>query len=81
LAGEEIPLTARVLAVADTFDAITTHRSYRQARNADKAAQIIQECAGTQFDPRCAEAFLAVLSSGQLERGPKRATRFMPEED
>lgn len=58
LAGEEIPLGARILAVADAFSAITDDRVYRKARSVQEAVAEIRRCAGTQFDPRVVEAFL-----------------------
>ena len=51
-AGEEIPLAARIVAVADTFSAITTTRSYRRAQTPEAAIEELRRCAGTQFDPR-----------------------------
>lgn len=51
LAGNDIPLHARIIAIADTYDAITTSRSYRPARTHDQAMAIINEVAGTQLDP------------------------------
>jgi response regulator RpfG family c-di-GMP phosphodiesterase len=60
LAGEAIPLGARIFAIADTYDAMTSDRPYRK-RNTPEAAQAeVRRCSGTQFDPRCAEAFLAI---------------------
>jgi HD-GYP domain-containing protein (c-di-GMP phosphodiesterase class II) len=58
LAGEEIPLPARVVAVAAVFDAMTTERPYAAARPLDEAFAEVQRGAGTQFDPGCVEAFL-----------------------
>lgn len=52
LRGEEIPLGARILAVADAFEALTTSRSYRHHRSVEEAAREIEEHAGSQFDPR-----------------------------
>ncbi len=57
LAGEEIPLAARVFAVADTFDALTSDRPYRAASSFREARRVIAGAAGTQFDPAVAEAF------------------------
>jgi len=58
VAGEEIPLGARILAVADSFDAMTSDRPYRAAMAASKAIVEIKKCAGTQFDPAVVKAFL-----------------------
>jgi putative nucleotidyltransferase with HDIG domain len=57
-ARREIPLEARILAVADSFDAMTTNRPYRWARPADSALGELERCAGTQFDPLLAETFV-----------------------
>lgn len=58
LAGDEIPLSARIVAVADVYDAITSRRVYSDAMPHEKAVSIIREGAGTQFDPTVTEAFL-----------------------
>ncbi|MFG1966084.1 HD domain-containing phosphohydrolase [Nonomuraea sp. NPDC049028] len=63
LAGREIPEAARVIAVADAFDAITTERDYRPARSLEEALTRIREEVGTSFDPEMVEAFLAVVDS------------------
>lgn len=60
LKGEQIPLGARLFAIADTFDALTSDRPYRQGRPYEVARRIIQEEAGKQFDPHVVAAFLAV---------------------
>ncbi|MDQ7835700.1 MAG: response regulator [Humidesulfovibrio sp.] len=57
LAGESIPVEARVVAVVDVFDALSSDRPYKQAFPGEKCHQIIREGAGTQFDPRVVEAF------------------------
>lgn len=62
LKGEEIPFGARVMAVADAWDAMTSHRSYRRALDIDAVRAEVARCSGTQFDPRVVEAFLAVLA-------------------
>ena len=61
LKGEEIPLSARVMAVADVFDALTSTRVYKPAFPLEEALKIIEEGKGTQFDPKCVEVFLEAL--------------------
>ena len=61
LCGEDIPLQARIVAVADVFDALTTVRPYKQAWEVEEAVAYINEQKGRHFDPRCAEAFLDQL--------------------
>jgi HD-GYP domain-containing protein (c-di-GMP phosphodiesterase class II) len=58
LAGEEIPLSARIMAVADVFDALVSKRSYKAGFPVEKAFAIIEEGIGTHFDPQVARAFL-----------------------
>ena len=60
LKAEKIPLTARVFAVADTLDALTTTRPYRPASPIEEARILIQEARGTQFDPAVVDAFMAM---------------------
>ncbi len=62
LAGEQIPLGARVIAVVDAFDAMTTTRPYREALPQDEAAAILRREKGRQFDPRVVDAFLDCLA-------------------
>jgi HD-GYP domain-containing protein (c-di-GMP phosphodiesterase class II) len=61
-AGEEIPLEARVLAVADAFDAMTSDRPYRRALSQAEALAEVERCAGTQFDPAIARLFLELFA-------------------
>ena len=61
LHGEVIPLSARIMAVADVFDARTSPRVYKPAFPVDKALSIITEGSGTQFDPKCVEVFMENL--------------------
>ncbi len=58
LAGEEIPLGARIFAIADTLDAITSDRPYRKGRSFAEARAEIARCSGKQFDPRIVEVFM-----------------------
>lgn len=60
LAGSDIPVEARLLAVADAFDAMTSDRPYRRAISTAAALEEITTCSGSQFDPALAEAFLDV---------------------
>jgi putative nucleotidyltransferase with HDIG domain len=60
LRGREIPIGARIFAVADTLDAITSDRPYRKARGFDTAREEILRCSGTQFDPAVVEVFLKI---------------------
>jgi putative nucleotidyltransferase with HDIG domain len=71
-AGEEIPLEARLIAVADAFDAMTSDRPYRRALTHAEALAEVERCAGTQFDPYIARTFLEVFGA---ESGHKRPLR------
>lgn len=63
LKGEEIPLLARITAVADAFDAMSSKRTYRNSLDIDTVKAEIERCKGTQFDPKCADAFLDILNN------------------
>jgi HD-GYP domain-containing protein (c-di-GMP phosphodiesterase class II) len=63
---EEIPLEARIMAVADSFDAMTTERPYRKALSIDEAKEEIIRNKGTQFDPQAVDAFLRCLDKHKL---------------
>ena len=58
VSGEQIPLSARIMAVADVFDALVSRRSYKAPFSVDRALDIIRDGAGTQFDPGVVRAFL-----------------------
>ena len=58
LSGQDIPLCARIMAVADVFDALTSKRCYKEAMSVEEAYKIIEESSGTHFDPVVAEAFI-----------------------
>lgn len=61
LAGEEIPLAARIVSVADVYDAVTSSRSYRPASSHEKGVEVVREIAGTQLDPKLVTTFLDLL--------------------
>jgi HD-GYP domain-containing protein (c-di-GMP phosphodiesterase class II) len=60
VSGQNIPLVARIIGIADTFDAMSSTRSYRAALSREKVLQEIERCSGAQFDPKLVEAFLKV---------------------
>lgn len=66
LKGEEIPLVARILAIADAFAAMTSERSYSSTLSPEEALEEIRKGAGKQFDPRLAEIFITVFKNGVL---------------
>jgi len=80
LAGDEIPLVARIMAVADAYDAMTSSRAYRQCMSFEKAEQIVRENIGSQFDPQAAAAFLRILPRIH-EIALSDSGRRMPESD
>jgi len=67
LAGEDIPLVARIISVADTFDAITTDRPYRQGLSTEAAFAELLRHSGAQFDRTVVEAFLRAFEEGKIE--------------
>lgn len=66
LAAEEIPIEARLLGVADAFDAMTSMRSYRPALSVEQALGELARCAGSQFDPDVAETFVEGWRTGEI---------------
>jgi len=68
LAGDEIPEFARVLAVADAFDSMTSNRSYRGARPVEEAIAELRKWSGTQFDPAFVDAFVAAIKRDGWQR-------------
>ncbi|MDR2092951.1 MAG: response regulator [Azoarcus sp.] len=75
LRGEGIPLCARIMAVADVYDAVTDNRCYHQGLSHVEARQIILDGAGTQFDPRLVDAFLKIETQFEHESKLFRAER------
>ncbi|HEY7984980.1 MAG TPA: HD domain-containing phosphohydrolase [Ktedonobacterales bacterium] len=78
LAGDAIPIAARLLAVADTFDAITSERPYKPALDCWQAGEVIRRGADANFDPRVAGVFLGLLESGPDFLVPRHATPLPP---
>ena len=68
LSGDDIPLGARILALAEAYDAMTSRRPYRAARSAKAACAEIERCKGSQFDPKVADAFLAMKRASSKSR-------------
>jgi HD-GYP domain-containing protein (c-di-GMP phosphodiesterase class II) len=68
----EIPVEGRLLAIADAFDAMTSHRPYRKALTLDSALEEVDRCAGSQFDPEIADAFLDAWRAGEIAPAPSQ---------
>ncbi len=64
LVGDAIPLASKMIAVADTFDSLTSDRSYHKCITQEAAIRELQKCSGTQFDPQVLEAFMAEIEAG-----------------
>jgi len=77
LQGTEIPLVARIVSVADTFDSMTTDRPYRKMLSDVAALREIEAASGTQFDPVVVEAFLKAYRSGRIVKRPVEAVELM----
>ena len=71
IAGERIPLAARIIGVADAFDAMTSDRPYRRALDRELAKAELRRFAGVQFDPEIAKQFLACLAAGHRDSDPR----------
>ena len=65
-AGEDIPFIARMICVADSFDAMNTNRVYRKRLTKEKILQELEDNKGLQFDPKVAEVMLGLLRSGAI---------------
>ncbi len=81
LKGEEIPLGARILAVADSYDAMSSDRPYRKRLSKKECIIELKKCVGTQLDSRIVEAFLRVLEKRTEDRGGKTEDRRRRTED
>ncbi len=69
MAGEAISMMARIISVADSFDAMTTTRPYRSGLSVEYALSELRRCSGSQFEPRVVEAFIKAYESGELSVG------------
>ena len=67
LSGEEIPIEARIVAVADSYDAMNSKRIYRTALEKEKIIEELESCSGTQFDPVIAELFVRLIREGKVD--------------
>ena len=67
IAGEDIPLSARILGIADAFDAMISKRCYKQAQPLEKVIAILQEEAGKQFDPKLVPVFVKAIEEEKIK--------------
>lgn len=79
LAGEEIPLYGRIISIADSYDAMTAKRVYRNALEMDQVISELKRCRGTQFDPELIDLFLELISDGEVD--PESTIREFRERD
>ena len=83
LRGDEIPLLARILTAADSYEAMTADRPYRKGLSANDALEELRRCSGTQFDPRIVDTLVAIVEELELTGGgvlPESAEEIAPEE-
>lgn len=78
LSGEEIPLEARIIAAADTFDALTSERPYRAALSTNEAREELRRVSGSQLDPACVRTLLDVLENGDVKPAPEPRAQPTP---
>ena len=81
LAGEEIPLAARIVCVADSFDAMTSDRSYRPRFTLYKALEELERCKGTQFDPKLADIFITEITKNKEKVEKDLGIQFVVRKD
>ncbi len=80
LKGEEIPYEARIISIADAFDAMTSNRVYRRKMSMERVLEELEKGSGTQFDPELAQAFVAMLREGQLKVVDKKTENSIVQE-
>src|SRR5260370_35298271 len=78
LKGDEIPIMGRIVAVADTFDAMTTDRPYQKAMEFDDALARIESFVGTRYDPAVVAALVEACKDGQIRPGSVKRKRPTP---
>ena len=78
LKGRDIPLAARIISIADTYDAVTHSRRYRSGRHVEEGARVIADGAGTQFDPELADLFLCPPVFRCVKDAMRASTRKTP---
>jgi response regulator RpfG family c-di-GMP phosphodiesterase len=78
LSGQNIPLVGRIVAIGDAYDAMTSDRAYRRALPHDVAVGEIERCAGTQFDPEVAEAFVKLIEVYRAEMRARGEDSLLP---
>jgi HD-GYP domain-containing protein (c-di-GMP phosphodiesterase class II) len=76
--GLETPIDARIINVADAYDAMTTTRSYRKAMTHDRAMELLEECAGTQFDPEVVAALERTFQGATANFFSRDGMPFVP---
>jgi len=75
LKGDELPMQARIVSVADTFDAMTTERPYQRAMDLEAALTRLKSFTGTRYDPQVVAAFIAACEAGKIRPGVTRVNR------
>ena len=73
--GDDIPLGARIVTIADAYDAMVSDRVYRMGRSKQEAFEELRRCAGTQFDPRLVERFIAVVEDYRSDDCPANVSK------
>lgn len=73
IAGEDIPLSARILCIADSFDAMISQRCYKKSRSVSEALSVIESEAGKQFDPKLSALFVELVRTGKIIPGQQKS--------
>ncbi|MGA2631592.1 MAG: HD domain-containing phosphohydrolase, partial [Terriglobia bacterium] len=78
ISGDELPLMVRIIAVADTFDAVTTDRPYQAGRDFPQTLEILRKHAGTKYDPIVVDAMHSAYAKGELKEFEVRRQTIAP---